>query len=242
VDLVDAENFITTSFLGAKNPILKVGESDADVVYDEESEAKLIVSLTMIMHEAQMRDEAARAQRAWFEAKAAPLVYEFVAGLSPELIVDQRFWCYLSCVPLFPIVQWRHPVGTKKDGSPRIPSSSNFAAKRGQLREALLVRLYLRVSLSLDDNDEDFSLAAIDGQDLWRSHIIRVKLGNSPSMTRAMLMIVDDEKVSNVRLIRDWAKRLTEIRSNVLFEVIGIADAQRIALEQLGKARAALIG
>lgn len=162
-----------------------------------------------------------------FESSGAELVFEFASAYEPDVLMDCGFWCYLSVHHLKDAIRWRHP-GTAKS----LPALSNFGADQTKLREALLVRMYLRGSLGVRVEDGDFTLSAVEGQDLWRSHIIRVRIGDAPHMTHAVLELVEAYEPS-VETIREWAKRLTEIRSNVLFELLSPDQAKTLAEQQL---------
>lgn len=199
---------------------------DGELV-DEGAIASFARSLTALQRKSADLKGKKQQRYEHFEAAGAELVYEFASTYDPDVLMDCGFWCYLSVHHLRDAIRWRHP-GTARS----LPALSNFAADQTKLREALLVRMYLRGSLGVRVEDGDFTLSAVEGQDLWRSHIIRVRIGDAPHMTHAVLELVETYEPT-VETIREWAKRLTEIRSNVLFELLSPDEARSLAEQQL---------
>lgn len=161
-------------------------------------------------------------QREKFEVDLGPAIYDLVQNVDTKAIMDSRFWAYLTLTHAFEATNWRHP--STKNGP---PSLNNFGLVKSAIREGLLVRIYLRATLGYDTAENSFELAGVSGQDLWRSHIIRVKTGNAPLVVRAMLQ--DQlKKNHSVKVIRAAAKRLTQIRSNVLYETLDSEQATKL--------------
>lgn len=152
-------------------------------------------------------------QREDFEISACRPFRDFINTLPVEVMMDPGYWTYLSLEHFLEVITWRHP-GNSDPG--------NFGVVPTRLHESLLGRLYLRADLVHGTN-----LVEIEGQDLWRSHILRVKIGNSPAMTSAFLTSVE-RKGLELAVFRDLAKRLTALRSNVCYEVINDSEAALI--------------
>ncbi len=152
-------------------------------------------------------------QREDFEISACRPFRDYINSLPVEVMMDPGYWTYLSLEYFLDVITWRHP-GNSDFG--------NFGVIPPRLHESLLGRLYLRADLVQGTN-----LVEIEGQDLWRSHILRVKIGNSPAMTSAFLNSVNELGLE-LQVFRDLAKRITALRSNVCYEVIDSKEASLI--------------
>jgi hypothetical protein len=74
-------------------------------------------------------------------------------------------------------------------------------------------------------------IARIEGTDLWRSHVLRIKLGNSPTAAAAFLMIADKKRNGEVALtdlVREAAKLVQRLNTNVLMSFLGEGDAMEL--------------
>ena len=71
-------------------------------------------------------------------------------------------------------------------------------------------------------------IASIEGTDLWRSHVLRINLGNSPTAAAVFLMIAEKHRVGEVALtdlVREAAKLVQRINTNVLMGFLDEEDA-----------------
>lgn len=188
-----------------KTPVLAItwtGEGDNMSLAAERAIKGKIID---IWKSSQAKRVSKSKQREDFEIAACRPFRDFINTLPVEVMMDPGYWTYLSMEYFLDIITWRHPGNS---------DLGNFGIIPTRLQESLLGRLYLRADLVQGTN-----LVEIEGQDLWRSHVLRVKIGNSPSMASAFLTSVSDLDLS-LHVFRDLAKRLTALRSNVCYEVI----------------------
>jgi hypothetical protein len=144
-----------------------------------------------------------------FELKACFPFKDFVSDLSRLQKMDPGFWAYLGFT-LFDVISWRHPIlGTKEPAQNR-----NFGSAQSQTNYFLLVRLFLRASLAGTPG-----IAAMGDQDLWNSHIIRVRTSHNPHLVRALLERSKSDGLSGSK-IREQAKRIQRQRANILTEIL----------------------
>jgi len=71
-------------------------------------------------------------------------------------------------------------------------------------------------------------IARIEGTDLWRSHVLRIKLGNSPTAAAAFLVIADKRRkgeVSLTDLVREAAKLVQRLNTNLIMGALDETDA-----------------
>jgi hypothetical protein len=143
------------------------------------------------------------------DAFAAHRLLSFIDKLNASTVLDPGFWAYLSW-RLFEVISWRH------DGGKYVNFGANFA----NLQESFLGRSYLRGKIGVTKARID-----VAGSDLWRSHIIRVKAGNSTAISGALLDLVDSKKLTSKDL-RPLARMINAYRSNVVFELLTEAGAK----------------
>ena len=143
------------------------------------------------------------------DAFAAHRLPEFIDKLNASTVLDPGFWAYLSW-RLYDVISWRH------EGGKYVNFGSNFA----NLQESFLGRSYLRGKIGV--TPERINVA---GSDLWRSHIIRVKAGNSTAMSGALLDLVASKKLT-AKDVRPVARMINAYRSNVVFELLTEAGAK----------------
>jgi hypothetical protein len=147
-----------------------------------------------------------------FETLALDITHDYLEKLPPGVLFEHGFWCYLG-YQLHDVIEWRHPNG----------EFSNFGSVSSQLVESLFMRVYLRRRIGGESISKLVPL-----QDYWRSHILRVKLGQSPVVARAVTKRVSDKKLAVARQ-RSIAKKINAVRSNILFELLDETQAESFA-------------
>lgn len=132
--------------------------------------------------------ESETTRAALFDAQASALLHSALEDLPVGLSSDPDFWRYLSCGPLFSVVQWRHPL----------PHGFDVNSQDGWLRNvglsgrwyALPERLWYRAHLSLGPSDvagDRYALSRRGTVDFWASGPTRHEFGASRSLTRALV-------------------------------------------------------
>lgn len=151
-----------------------------------------------------------------FEGQAASIVHENLKDMPLEILTDEDFWRYVSIVPMFAIVAWRHEsLGNNNLG---------LTAGRGFLR-CLPYRMFIRADIAhRHSGGADYSLATAHGSmvDQWTSHVLAQQYGAVPRLVQLMLSEFEGLRKRKVKkrtkIDREIAKRLCQIRSIQVFE------------------------
>lgn len=151
-----------------------------------------------------------------FEGQASSIVHENLKDMPLEILADEDFWRYVSIVPMFAIVAWRHEsLGNNNLG---------LTAGRGFLR-CLPYRMFIRADIAHRHSDGvDYSLATAHGSmvDQWASHVLAQQYGAVPRLVQVMLSEFEAIRKRKVKkptdIDREIAKELSQIRSIQVFE------------------------
>jgi len=172
-----------------------------------------------------------------FETEAGE-VFRKSLDLPPEVSGDRNFWRYVAVVHMFEIVTWRHP-----------PDKGDFTALAnfgiGTPWENLAARMWYRFEVARNPGaDDPYELCRLGDQDLWRSHILRIRLGASRHIVRTFLDYQYPkaaERKPRLQMsskkdvgIRSFIKRLQRFHATTAFEVLTEDDALAI-MNDLGK-------
>jgi uncharacterized protein DUF6339 len=156
-----------------------------------------------------------------FEAEASSVVHSLIG--SAECCADPGFWIWLSVCYFLKITQWRYGENLKV---------ANLGL--GAPAENFIYRLWLRAELVHDENRNDpYDLSRRGSSvDFWRSHMFRPTYSNSRPFARALLRFQYPSATSDatftVTLIRQLAKRLTQLRSNQIFSCLNEEEAHSL--------------
>ena len=173
-----------------------------------------------------------------FETEAGE-IFRKALDLPPEVAGDRGFWRYVAVAHMYDIVTWRHPAAKEGD----FTKLANFGL--GTIWENLAARMWYRFEVARLPGEEDpFVLCRLGDQDLWRSHILRIRLGASRHVVRTLLSYQYPEKNSEKpRLpmssksdvgIRLFIKRLQRYHATTAFEILTEDDTLAI-MADLGK-------
>jgi hypothetical protein len=208
ITATDLSAFLESRSATLTSPNIYFGNEDPNL--HQEDIDSLVTSIEAIQK--RIDKEATGSQSAFeqFDFELAMILPGIIDRLDASTVLDPGFWAYLSW-RLHLVIEWRHPEG----------KFINFGVNFGNLQESLLGRSYLRAKIGKTQE-----YISVPGSDLWRSHIIRVKAGNSSPISQALLALVRDHKlpVKDVRLI---ARRINAYRSNVIFELLTEAGASK---------------
>ena len=156
-------------------------------------------------------------ERNLFEGKASRVVHGSVPAGS-EILCDAEFWIWLSVIHFPELIEWRY--SNPRDGA----KPANYGI--GSRTENLLFRLWLRAELVFDESAEDpYHLAETGQIDFYRSHLFRQGYASARNFARALLRFQypnPDPSAPKLktREIRDLAKRLSRMRSNLFLEIL----------------------
>lgn len=166
------------------------------------------------------------------EGELSIALYRGLRDLPTAILTDRGFWRFVATYWMYEFIQWR-------DGENCRPDSFGAQEGLGALWDCVPLRMFDRALISERvagaTELEDASWAAkIAGTDLWRSHILRVLIGNSPTVVKAMLEDVQ-AKLLPTSTLRPFVKHLQRTRSNVMFELLDADDARALVDEHRTK-------
>lgn len=177
----------------------------------------------------QIRDvgggQAPEASRELLEGQISGQVHSAVRAVPIEALDDPRFWRYLAVRYFAEFTAWREKDALKKGGIAKY-----FTANESH--ESIPLRLYLRAQ-SVRDTHGTYELAhAVPrGTDFWRSHVLRVRTGRAAGLTRSLVELQRDDRLST-KPLRELAKLINRMWANVVLLEYPARDA-KILLDNL---------
>ncbi len=177
------------------------------------------------------------------EGKAACMLFQAIteAGTDPAALDDPGFWRYVCLAHIWNFAAWRQPTAfagrRSAEGTPETPASLKSYVDGNRPHECVPVRMYLRVRALGGLEHADLAWAVREGTDFWRSHILRVKVGEHPPIVRAMVRRqANDETRLLTDDLRELAKDLNRTLTNVVPALLD-EDAAEDLVEELWKSR-----
>jgi hypothetical protein len=160
-------------------------------------------------------------QAAKFEGQIGIMLHENVTDI--DAAGDPDFWRWLAMRPLLNTTLFRHQEGVE------MPKAFNFGI--GLIVENFAFRSWIRAEMGYDAEASPakrYSLALRGDQDLWRSHLMRVRYSFHRPMAQALIEFQfpsDDsdgvlEKGPKPGGIRMLAKRLQRTQANLAYPVL----------------------
>jgi hypothetical protein len=197
---------------------------DCTAAYSEEPIKELSKTLTQLKKKFPKEIELRSPIGGEFEAEACSLVHEQFRSLPSEALDDPDFWKYLCVAYFSELVEWRH------GGNGRLANLANYGISAE--RRNLLLRMYYRADIVYEEGVKDpYALAKQGDEDLWKSHFGAVKVGNCPAVVKAFLKCVfpaNKKPLLKTNQVRELAKNLTRLRSNVILELYDEQKAQQL--------------
>lgn len=161
-----------------------------------------------------------------FEGSLAVQLHEQLCEFPARVLTDDDFWRYLAVKGLYEFVSWRDG---QSSGSPALAS---FGANGPRVTyDCVPFRMFVRADIAstvagCGPQDLDaMDISSVAGTDLWRSHILRSKSSFSPDYVR-LLLEHHERGVLPAAVVRELAKRVRRVRSNVLIETLESKDTQ----------------
>lgn len=152
-----------------------------------------------------------------FEAEACSIVHQAIPRDLVTAVTDHDFWRYLTVIHFSDLVEWRHSAGGEA------VNPNNFGI--GNTKRNLLYRMWMRAELSFDASANDpYCLSRFGDKDFWESHIIGVRTGNARATVRSLVRYLFPSELKGkcslkTIQVRQLAKRITRLRSNVMLEI-----------------------
>jgi hypothetical protein len=165
-----------------------------------------------------------------FEGELSVNFYRSLAQLPPEVLNDLDFWRYIACTHLSDFIIWR-------DGSAALPASrAGFGAGKSAagFQDCVPYRMFRRgqiAYLAKIPGVTPLQIAIIPGTDLWRSHVLRVRIGNAPTAAATFLLIADSYRIGGIsptKLSREAAKLVRRLRSNLLMDYLNCDECREV--------------
>ena len=166
------------------------------------------------------------------EGRLACVLYDELKDYGPDILTDPGFWRYVAVWEMFDFVQWRDGAGCRL--------ASFGADSQVPTWDCVPKRMFVRARIAHEAAGDDRAaeaLASVAGTDLWRSHILRVKTGNAPLLAEAMVSAWDSGEM-RTSAVRDVAKRVKRLRSNIVFELLDQDQVTDVVARQISRARA----
>ena len=160
------------------------------------------------------------------EGQAAVVLYKALEGV-PEAVLDDRgFWRYLSLAIFWDFIEWREQDPFRKGN--HITYIDPERTERNV--DAVLFRMFLRIAALGGVEHAELSWAVQRGSDFWSSHILRVRTGTAPALTRALVRFQARHQLRRDD-IREVAKRLSRVWTNTVLTMYDDDEADELIAE-----------
>jgi hypothetical protein len=175
------------------------------------------------------QSSAEHADRDLFEGAAAADLHSTIAGYPLLVLDDPGFWRYLALEYFWGIICWRE-------------AGAFAGADYGKYRkyidgvnpsECVLIRMFIRAQIALEDGDYALATAIPRGTDFWRSHILRVRTSSAPIVSRAFAREQARSRMGTSE-VRAFARRLNRLRTNVVLDVYDRTESEALLTELRG--------
>lgn len=189
------------------------------------------------------REETQDSDPDQIEGEAACMLFGAItdAGTDPAALDDPGFWRYVCLAHIWNFAAWRQPAAfawkRSAEGMPETPASLKSYVDGNRPHECVPVRMYLRVRALGGLEYANLASAVREGTDFWRSHILRVKVGEHPPIVRAMVRRqANDETRLLTDDLRELAKDLNRTLTNVVPALLD-DDAAEDLVDELWESR-----
>jgi len=179
-------------------------------------------------------------KRDGLEGVLAVVLHEGLKGLPASVLTDRDFWRYCAAY-MYDFIVWRQPTTTVSALYPYFGVKSDSLGAADCVPQRMFGRAHIVLAASHPGEPDPYELAKFGAADVWISHILRVRNSYAPLVVRELLDGVRDGRLKT-DTIREVAKDLKRVRSNVLFEVLEAEDVRTLmeSSEARVAARAAL--
>lgn len=175
------------------------------------------------------------------EGRAAILLHRALAqsSVTVPILDDPGFWRYVTLAQVWHFAVWREPKAftpaPREDAEGVGHEKFKPYVDGKRFTECVPARMWLRVNM-LGGSEEHLAAAVRGGTDFWRSHILRVRLGEHPAIVRAMVRRQADEAMRlSTTPLRGLVKALTRTVNNLVPPVLDDEAADRLVGELWGR-------
>ena len=211
-----AEQLIQGDPVDMEQYVHQQGDGEA-LDYERIQQASIRINRKLNLHPEAIRD------RDILEGKSAPILYEGLEGIEVAVLDDPGFWRYLSLQYFWRFISWREEQAFERGNYLKYIDGDKST-------ECVLTRMYLRVQ-ALGGNEYNYLASALPrSTDFWRSHVIRVKTGTAPPLTRAFVKKQRDDRLNTPEL-RQFARTLNRTWTNLLLNIYDDEEAAKLIEE-----------
>jgi len=170
------------------------------------------------LHEELLKDPEYKNDPDRIEGRLSQHLHQGLAAcrMPEEAMDDKNFWHYLVMKHFWWLVVWRqHTVQSERSKVFRKGGKYLRYLNHDRHEVSVLARMYIRAELALDENGSyELAWACKHATDLWQSHLIPVRTGETPVLVRAFLRRQAREPLSTEKL-RDCVKDIRRSNTNV---------------------------
>jgi hypothetical protein len=159
-----------------------------------------------------------------FEGKASVDLYESLSGVGSEVLDDRGFWRYVGLNYFWEFIAWR-------EEGPFLAGNYLRYVDASSATESVLTRMYLRAQAVGGSANGDLAGVLQHSTDFWRSHVLRVRTGTAPAMTRAFATKQSESRLGTDSL-RETARNLNRLWTNVVLHTYD-DDQARAAIDRM---------
>ena len=158
-----------------------------------------------------------------FEGRLSAVVHAELADFAPQVLDDDGFWRYLALSRFWWFVEWRE-AGPIERGNVATYIDGHIAV------ESIPSRLFIRGQAVCDNGDYSRAWALERAADFWRSHVLRVRSGSAPQLTRALVDLQLRHQMSTDQM-RRFARLINRTWSNVVLHLYDDAACAELVEE-----------
>jgi hypothetical protein len=156
------------------------------------------------------------------EGAMSLVLYEALEHVPVGALDDPDFWAYVATGPLWPFVQWREPLSSRKLESYLLYIDGKSST------ECVPLRMFLRARALRIADVSELASAIPDAVDFWRSHVLRVRTGSHPRLVRAVAQQQFTDRMSTGPL-RAYARRVNRRWSNEILYLLDDYECDELA-------------
>jgi hypothetical protein len=179
-------------------------------------------------------------KRDGLEGVLAAILHSGFRELPAGVLSDRDFWRYCAAY-MYDFIVWRQPTTSVTALYPYFGVKGETLGSADCLPQRMFDRAHIVLTASSGGSADPYALAKFGAADVWISHILRVRNSYAPIVVRELLEGVEASRFKTDS-IRELAKDLKRVRSNVLFEVLEREEVKTMvdAAENRVKNRASL--
>jgi len=162
-----------------------------------------------------------------FEGRLAAAIHPSLATMPPEALEDEGFWRYLALSRFWWFISWR-------EAAPLGRGNVSVYVDARQPAESIPLRLFVRAQAVEHAGGYERGFLLSKSADFWRSHVLRVKTGTCPALTKAL---VDFQKQRQLPAgeLRELAKLLNRTWSNIVLHTYSYEELTELLSELHGE-------